>query len=210
MTARRWRISSTPIRATRLFQVSEDELFATALGILRLGERPKVRVFLRFDRFDRFVSALVFVPRDRYDTDAREKIHAILAKAFNGRMSAANPTHRRQSCSRASITSSAATKARARMSTSRELEAQIREAIRTWDDGLLRSADGRQHGDAEARAFSAAMPAPFPPRYRDVFSPDEAVRDLDELVALARIAGEAAIKARAYRCRRRRRTVRCG
>src|SRR6185503_16919530 len=41
-----------------LFQISDDELFATAMGILRLGGRPRVRVFLRFDRFDRFVSAL--------------------------------------------------------------------------------------------------------------------------------------------------------
>ena len=75
-----------------LFQISEDELFATAHGILRLGERPTVRVFLRFDLFDRFVSALVFVPRDRYDTHARERIHEILAKALNGRLSAATPT----------------------------------------------------------------------------------------------------------------------
>src|SRR5271170_1093459 len=43
-----------------MFQISEDELYATALGILRLGERPKVRAFLRFDRFDRFVSAFVY------------------------------------------------------------------------------------------------------------------------------------------------------
>ena len=43
-----------------LFQISEDELYPIALGILRLGERPKVRAFLRFDRFDRFVSALVY------------------------------------------------------------------------------------------------------------------------------------------------------
>ncbi len=54
-----------------LFQISEEDLFAIAQGILRLGERPTVRVFLRFDRFDRFVSALVFVPRDRYDTHVR-------------------------------------------------------------------------------------------------------------------------------------------
>jgi len=45
-----------------LFQISDDDLFVTAQGILRLGERPTVRVFLRFDRFDRFGLALVFAP----------------------------------------------------------------------------------------------------------------------------------------------------
>src|SRR5579871_4538611 len=74
-----------------LFQANEDEIFDTAIGILRLGERPKVRVFLRFDRFDRFVSALVYVPRDRYDDRVGRKIHGILAHAFNGRMSASSP-----------------------------------------------------------------------------------------------------------------------
>jgi glutamate dehydrogenase len=74
-----------------LFQISENELLATSLGILNLGERPKVRVFLRFDRFDRYVSALVYVPRERYSGAAREKIHGILAHAFDGRKSAATP-----------------------------------------------------------------------------------------------------------------------
>ena len=74
-----------------LFQIGEDELLATALGILNLGERPKVRVFLRFDRFDRYVSALVYVPRERYNTQVRERIHAILSRVFNGYASSAHP-----------------------------------------------------------------------------------------------------------------------
>ncbi len=101
-----------------LFQVNEDELFATAMGILRLGERPKVRVFLRFDRFDRFVSALVFVPRDRYDTHIREKIHAILAETFDGRMSAATPMLDNSMLARVHYIIGRNDGARARMSTS--------------------------------------------------------------------------------------------
>ena len=73
--------------------LSADALpkFETALGILRLQERQRVALFLRQDEFKRFYSALVFVPRDRYDTHARERIHHILAQAFNGRMSSATP-----------------------------------------------------------------------------------------------------------------------
>ena len=65
---------------------TEDELLATALGILNLGQRPKVRLFVRFDKFDRYVSALLFVPRERYNAQVRENVHAILARAFNGRL----------------------------------------------------------------------------------------------------------------------------
>ena len=54
-----------------LFQIDEDTLFGFALAIMHLDERPRVRVLARRDRFDRFVSVLVFVPRDRYDSSAR-------------------------------------------------------------------------------------------------------------------------------------------
>jgi glutamate dehydrogenase len=73
-----------------LFQISDDELYAIAMGVLRLGGRPKVRLFLRFDRFDRFVSALLFAPRDHVNLVVRARIHAILAQALNGRTSASD------------------------------------------------------------------------------------------------------------------------
>ncbi|HLA19821.1 MAG TPA: NAD-glutamate dehydrogenase, partial [Pseudolabrys sp.] len=57
-----------------LFQVDDDTLYRFALAILQLDERPHVRVLARRDRFDRFVSVLVFVPRERYDSDIRAKI----------------------------------------------------------------------------------------------------------------------------------------
>ena len=56
-----------------LFQINEEELLATSLGILSLTQRKKVRLFLRFDRFDRFVSALVYVPRERYNHHHKSK-----------------------------------------------------------------------------------------------------------------------------------------
>ena len=57
---------------------------------LRLGGRPKVRLFLRFDRFDRFVSALLFAPRDHVNALVRSRIHALLAQALNGRTSSSD------------------------------------------------------------------------------------------------------------------------
>jgi glutamate dehydrogenase len=118
-----------------LFQIGEDELLATALGVLNLGERPKVRVFLRFDRFDRFVSVLVYVPRERYNTAVRESIHAILARAFNGHQSAAHPMLDEEALARVHFIVGRDEGARPEADV-RELESQIRNAIRTWDDGF--------------------------------------------------------------------------
>src|SRR5207253_1297062 len=67
-----------------LFQISVDELFDNAIGILRLQERQRVRLFLRRDHFERFVSCLVYVPRDRYTTAVRQRMAAILKEAFMG------------------------------------------------------------------------------------------------------------------------------
>ncbi len=74
-----------------LFQIDEDTLYSFALAILQLDERPRVRVLARRDRFDRFVSVLVFVPRERYDSHIRAMIGTYLARAFIGRVSAFYP-----------------------------------------------------------------------------------------------------------------------
>jgi glutamate dehydrogenase len=74
-----------------LFQISEDQLFAFAKEIATLADRPRVRVLPRIDRFDNFVSVLVFVPRDRYTSEARARIGSYLADAYAGRVSAYYP-----------------------------------------------------------------------------------------------------------------------
>src|SRR6202008_2244305 len=66
-----------------LFQVSADELYVIATGILHMGGLPRLKLFLRFDRFDRYVSALLLAPRDQIDAKNQADIHALLAKAFN-------------------------------------------------------------------------------------------------------------------------------
>ena len=74
-----------------LFQIDEDTLYQFALAILQLDERPRVRVLPRRDRFDRFVSVLVYIPRDRYDSQIRAQIGEYLAMAFKGRVRAFYP-----------------------------------------------------------------------------------------------------------------------
>jgi glutamate dehydrogenase len=65
-----------------LFQIPEDELYEVATGILDLGERQRVRLFVRLDRYERFVSCLLFLPRDRFNTQNRERIQDILLEEF--------------------------------------------------------------------------------------------------------------------------------
>jgi len=180
-----------------MFQISEEDLFAIAQGILRLGERPTVRVFLRFDRFDRFVSALVFVPRDRYDTTARERIHAILAKALNGRMSASTPTIDDSVLARVHYIVGRNEGARPHVSVA-GLEEQIRHCIRTWDDGFAEAIE-EVHGETEGIRLLQERQAHFSAGYRGSFSPMEAVKDQDEIAALAGMQAGLRVSACVYR-----------
>ena len=74
-----------------LFQIEVDQLHEFASAIAALYDRPRVRVLPRIDRFDNFVSILVYVPRDRYDGEARARITQYLAEVYDGRISAFYP-----------------------------------------------------------------------------------------------------------------------
>ncbi len=74
-----------------LFQIDTAQLAEFAGAIAALYDRPRVRVLPRIDRFDNFVSVLVFVPRDRYDGAVRARITRYLAETYDGRVSAFYP-----------------------------------------------------------------------------------------------------------------------
>jgi glutamate dehydrogenase len=65
-----------------LLQSSADELFTSAMGVLELRQRPRTRLFVRRDRYSRFFSCMVYVPRDRFNTTVRERIESLLSTAL--------------------------------------------------------------------------------------------------------------------------------
>src|SRR5207249_9421633 len=67
-----------------LFQTSTDELFSTAMAVLRLAGRRQLRLFLRRDAYGRVISCLVYLPRDRYTTVNRLKMQRILTEDLHG------------------------------------------------------------------------------------------------------------------------------
>ena len=102
-----------------LLQMNADELYEVARGILDLGERQRVRLFLRTDRYERFVSCLVYIPRDRFNTANRVRIAADPergARCRVGRLGAAadrvgarpHPLHAAHRARRACATSTSA------------------------------------------------------------------------------------------------------
>ncbi|WP_072687815.1 NAD-glutamate dehydrogenase [Rhodococcus marinonascens] len=67
---------------TELFSSSADTLFDTVTAVHSIGLRRQVRLFLREDFLGRFVSCLIYLPRDRYTTRVRLAMQDILLQEF--------------------------------------------------------------------------------------------------------------------------------
>ncbi|MCV3238999.1 NAD-glutamate dehydrogenase [Mesorhizobium sp. ZC-5] len=161
-----------------LFQVAVPTLRKHAEAILALGERPRVRALVRADQFDRFVSVLVFVPRDRYDSIVRERIGDFLKKSFDGRLSAYYPAFPEGSLARVHFIIGRSGGKTPKVD-QQMLEAGIRDIVRTWEDGLREAAAG-----AGADSALAGIAGRFPESYRGSFTPAEALNDAREIASL--------------------------
>jgi glutamate dehydrogenase len=154
-----------------LFQIDVPTLRKHAEAILALGERPRVRVLYRVDRFDRFVSVIVFVPRDRYDSRVRVRIGDYLKTAFDGRLSAYYPAFPEGLLARVHFIIGRSG-GKTPHPDGETLDDAVREIVRTWDDALREAVS-----DAGATEDIASAATNFPQSYRNAFSPRVALRD---------------------------------
>ncbi|MCC6887091.1 MAG: NAD-glutamate dehydrogenase [Hyphomicrobiales bacterium] len=166
-----------------LFQIDEDTLYQFAMAILQLDERPRVRVLSRHDRFDRFVSILVYVPRDRYNSSVRVTIGAYLAEAYQGRVSAYYPFFPEGTLVRVHyiIGRDAGECPRPERAV---LERAVASIIRTWADGLA-DVLAAVHEPGRARELLLRYRNAFSETYRASFSPQVAVDDIKVIGGLS-------------------------
>jgi len=177
-----------------LFQTGEDELLAIASGILHLYDRPRVRLFMRRDPFDRFVSVLFFVPRERYDSAVRRRAGAILAEAFGGHVSAYYPNFSDAPLARVHFII-AVQPGHHREPDLGTLEAQLTETARTWEDRFEAAVrEGGVPAGHVAEALARYAHA-FSPGYRDRYDAAEALTDIAVVGAMT----TEAVRVRAYR-----------
>jgi glutamate dehydrogenase len=167
-----------------LFQIDDDLLYRNALAILELEERPRVRVLVRRDRFDRFVSILTYVPRERYDSTIRARLGAYFADVYKGRISAFYPFFPEGALTRVHFIigrDEGATPDPDRAT----LEAAVGRIVRNWGDGFAQAL-AAHHEEGRANALNLRYRDAFSAGYREAFDPETAVADIRALESLSR------------------------
>jgi glutamate dehydrogenase len=165
-----------------LFQIDADTLFEHAIGILRLGERQRTRLFLRYDPFGRFVSALVYAPREHYDTEQRKRMQAVLMEAFDGVSSEFDVELSDTPLARLLFT--IRTRGEIPRHDPGEVEQRIVAAARRWQDAL-REALVARFGETRGLALLARWGESFPAGYRERADIAEALVDIEHLDGLS-------------------------
>ena len=167
-----------------LFQIDARELQTWSEGILDLETRPRVRLFTRIDRFDRFVSALLYVPRDRYNSGVREQIGKLLSQVYEGRIAAFYPYFPEGPLVRVQfiVARLAGPTPQADVA---DLERRIVEIVRTWEDRLADAicALGTSLGE-DAHALLAKYGTAFSAGYAETFPAERALEDLKRIERL--------------------------
>ena len=165
-----------------LFQVSEEQLFDVAMGILSLEERRRVRLFMWRDRYGRFVSCLVYVPRDRYTTAVRRRIEEVLTQALDGESLDFSVRLTESVLARLYFIIRMRAGHRPEVD-ALELEGKLAEATRSWSDqlhGCLLDYFGEEQGNLLYGRYAEAFPA----AYREDFPALSAIYDIQRLEEL--------------------------
>ena len=166
-----------------LFAIDADELTTIAEAALNLKERRATRLFIRRDTYERFLSCLVYLPRDRYTTDVRLQVQQVLMDAVGGASVDYTARVTESVLARLHIVVRVARGQSVPEVDAEALEARIAEVVLSWDDELSIALVAAS-SEASAHALLGRYPEGFPQAYRAVTSAGEAVADLSEIEQL--------------------------
>ena len=167
-----------------MFDVDADELIDTALAVLHMQERRQTRLFMRRDRYGRFVSCLVYLPRDRYTTTVRLKMSDVLKREFDTDLVDYTARVSESMLARLHFVVRSRPGDTLPHVEHDPLEQRLAEATRSWDDEFL-DALVEVCGEEDAARLSKVYFDAFPEAYKEDFPARAAVMDVRQLETLS-------------------------
>ncbi|WP_432835916.1 NAD-glutamate dehydrogenase [Dactylosporangium sp. CA-092794] len=167
-----------------LFQIGTDELYKAVMGVLRLAGRRQLRVFLRRDAYGRFISCLVYLPRDRFTTANRLRIQQILLSELNG--VGVDYTTRVSESKFARVHFIVRTEPGnppGEIDVD-DLTERLSEATRLWDDDFRLVLERKLNDEHQAKVLYQRYGGAISETYKDEHTPYEAVKDVAKLELL--------------------------
>ena len=181
-----------------LFQCDADELYTTSTGILALQERARTRLFVRRDKYGRFYSCLVYLPRDRFSSEVRERVEATLKRALHGERVDSTIQVGESQLANLHLIVRPKPGDKASYDTT-ELENKIAQIVRNWHDEL-RDTLVQKHGEEKGLKLATRFGRALPVGYIEEVTPHVAAADV-EMAASLRDADD--IRLSLYRSRRK-------
>ncbi len=166
-----------------LIQIGADQLEAMVLDILDLRDRRQVSLLVRRDDFGRFLSCLVFVPRDRHSTEVRLEIQRILLEVYHGTSVRFSTVISDDPLARLHIVIYSKPVAASELPDVEAVQARLSQVIRTWDDYLRKSLVAA-HGEGQGLDLFGRYRGAFSAAYRSNVLAEAAVDDIGHLEAL--------------------------
>lgn len=162
-----------------LFQASVPELSKISRAVLKLQQRNRVALFVRPDQFNRFLSCLVYVPREKFDTDLCDRIGDILSQEFKGTVSAYKAQFGALDFARVHYTVQVQDSVGGGFNYD-EIERKLIDVARSWRDEL-RIALSDTFSESESSSLYRRYKEAFSKGYQERFSATLAINDIREI-----------------------------
>ncbi|GAA5096202.1 NAD-glutamate dehydrogenase [Bartonella acomydis] len=162
-----------------MFRSNIDTLTENAKLIMQLDERPRLRVLAHTDPFGRFVSILVYIPRDQYNSNIREKIGEYFVELYQGDFFESYPLFLESTLTRVYYIIHRKVNESVPLIERATLEQHVRSIARSWEDSVQTIALAGKITEKQMR-----LAGQFPNSYRDLFSAEDALKDAGHILKL--------------------------
>ena len=164
-----------------VLQISENLLYEHATSILRLQERPRIALYMRTDPFGRYISCLVYVPRERYETRLRLKLQSVLENELGGQCTNFQVTQDDSPLARVIYLIDTNHLKEAPKYNSAEIEKKLEDVGRLWSERLRDAMEQSVPDQVWTGKMVAKYGNAFPVSYHEEYEPRQAIHDIRKI-----------------------------